>query len=253
MNAKRKAAKVQETGQDELTEDENAQLAAEGEGMGAPEYDTGTSSSDAPQALATDTTRPGQAPNRDDPTDTAFRASQGTGAGAASGTWKPAEPTPVMSGPDIPEISLAEAKPGYETVASSRVPGMGDPQNGVVLTDWTQSPIAWVNPRWPTHQPNSGPPPTLNAADDARTRERMGGVPGAGEPGEPGAPGKDIGQQEFGETSMPPPIVPHPDDPLQPGQEQPAQLPDQPEPGQQGGATVYNDQGEPGSIYPPNE
>ena len=240
MNAKRKAKQEQETGQDQLTDDENARLAAEGEGMGAPQYEIGADGTDEPQALATDTARPGQAPNRDDPTDTAFRASQGTGAGAASGTWKPAEPTPVMDGPDIPQISLAEAKPGYETVASSRVPGMGDPQNGVVLDDWTQSPIAWVNPTWPTHQPNSGPAASSVAAD-ARTRERMGGVPGAGEPGERGAPGKDIGQQEFGETDMPPPIVPHPDDPLQPGQEQGDQ-----------GAPITGDTGQPGSIYPPN-
>lgn len=217
MNAKRKAKQEQETGQDQLTDDENARLAAEGEGMGAPQYEIGADGTDEPQALAADTARPGQAPNRDDPTDTAFRASQGTGAGAASGTWKPAEPTPVMDGPDIPQISLAEAKPGYETVASSRVPGMGDPQNGVVLDDWTQSPIAWVNPTWPTHQPNSGPAASSVAAD-AHTRER-------------GAPGKDIGQQEFGETDMPPPIVPHPDDP-------------QP---------ITGDTGQQGSIYPPND
>jgi hypothetical protein len=149
MNAKRKASQVQETGDDSLIEDENAQAAAEAEGMAAPADDA------APLAAAP--VRPGQAPNRDDATDASFRASQGVGAGAASGTWKPAEPTPVMAAGDIPQNPLADAKPGVETLASSRVAGMGDPQNGVVLTDWTQSPIAWVNPTWPTHQPNDGP------------------------------------------------------------------------------------------------
>jgi hypothetical protein len=198
MNAKRKA-KVQETGDDQLTDDENA--AASAQGLDADK--TGDPLAANAEPLAADAQRPGQAPNRDDPTDANFRASQGTGAGTASGTWKPAEPTAVMDGPDIPQIPLAEAKPGYETVNSSRVPGMGDPQNGVVLDDWTQSPIAWVNPQWPTHQPNDGPnavavpdPDALPEGTDPDDEAQAQALAHA-----PGAPGKDVGPLSFDDAT----------------------------------------------------
>lgn len=255
MNAKRKAPKEQETGQDELTEDENARLAAEGEGMHGIDADNAQPGVDAGNRTAgvqadvydpaSPFSRPGQAPDRDDPTDTAYRASQGTGAGAASGTWKPAEPTPVMAGPDIPQIDLASAKPGFETVNSGRVPGAGDPQNGVVLTDWHDSPIAWVNPTWPTHQPNTGltTPADMSATDDGTGQPVAETEDGAqtygGDPREPGAPGKDYGEFHTLGTSQPANDDPPPGQPIP---ERPA-----------ADANQTPQDGDPApSIYPPN-
>ena len=79
--------------------------------------------------------RPGQAPHRDDPVDTEFRRTQGmSGAGhaiSAAGELLEADPFSVQH-------------PALAADTEQRIPGAGDPQNGVVFHDWRQSPISWV-------------------------------------------------------------------------------------------------------------
>jgi hypothetical protein len=109
MNAKRKGKREHETVRlgDEPDPDPT------GGAAGAQDYDP-----------ARPHLRPGQASehphqDRDDELDSDYRAAQGGTAGSA-------------------------AKPGVETVESGRVPGAGDPQNGV-MTPPGKSPIAWAD------------------------------------------------------------------------------------------------------------
>src|SRR5258705_1119167 len=74
MNAKRRTS-YQETGSDELMEQENAELAAEGEGM-PPDAAPGDEYDPAKPHI-----RPGQGRERDDAKDAAYRQSQGSLAG----------------------------------------------------------------------------------------------------------------------------------------------------------------------------
>jgi len=107
--------------------------------------------------------RPGQGWHRDDELDAEYRRAQGmTGAGqaitrtaegdsltdapAAPGhEHKPAEPTDAMSADQIRGNPFPAAKPAIETIESGRIPGAGDPQNGVVTPEGS-SPISWAAP-----------------------------------------------------------------------------------------------------------
>jgi hypothetical protein len=152
MNAKRKAPQEQTTGDDTAMQDANEALAA-----AAPADDGGTAGYNPDRPYV----RPGQATattERDDQTDRDYRAAQGgTFAGEAvnasgklqatakSSDHKPAEPTTESTADDIPKNALPVAKPAVEAAESGRTGGAGDPQNGVVITDATKSPIAWAD------------------------------------------------------------------------------------------------------------
>jgi hypothetical protein len=166
--SKRKAKQEQTTGDDEMMQDQNAELEADQPQDDEPAQQAATEQGGQPQGVREynpdaanpndPNNRPGQGYNRDDALDANYRAAQGgTFAGDAinasgelqrtadSDEHKPAEPYDDDSRDSIKPNPYPVAKPAVEVVESGRIPGAGDPQNGT-LTPEGKSPVAWANP-----------------------------------------------------------------------------------------------------------
>ena len=172
---------------DETPEQERDEAAPEG--LGVRHYDP-----NGPLDLSDPNSRPGQGRHRDDELDAQYRAAQGTtGPGqairrtdtgdeltdAAQGVGhehKPAEPG-LLPADQIKANPFPAAKPAIETIESGRIPGAGDPQNGVKTPEGI-SPVSWATPDPATAQHDEN-------AEDPREVAKLRADPYANQPKDP--------------------------------------------------------------------